>query len=337
MTSSPIAETPTPISRSSSPHPIIRLAGIRLIYGVLTLFVVSLIVFLATQVLPGNAAYSIVGPEASPQTLAAVERELHLDRSIFEQYTSWFGGVLRGDPGNSLVNQIPVWQFVYPRLIDSAVLICVAGIIGSVLAIGLGVFAALRRDSLFDHITSIAALVVTSLPDFVVAVGIIMFFATVFLHILPGASVLPPGVHAWNEPTLLILPVLAMVVIIIPYIFRSMRASMIAALESEYVEMARLKGLPAGRVALVHALPNAVAPTVQVVGLTFLYLAGGLVLVEYVFAYPGIGSALIGAVKSRDIPVLQFIVITLAAFYVVVNIASDVIALLVTPRRLVPT
>ena len=129
-----------------------------------------------------------------------------------------------------------------------------------------------------------------------------------FFHILPGASVLPPGVYAWNEPKLLILPVITMIIIIVPYIFRSMRANMIAALESEYVEMAHLKGLRPSRIAFVHALPNAVAPTVQVVGLTFLYLAGGLVLVEYVFAYPGVGSGLVGAVNSRDVPVIQFIV-----------------------------
>jgi peptide/nickel transport system permease protein len=123
------------------------------------------------------------------------------------------------------------------------------------------------------------------------------------------------------------------VVVIVPYIFRMMRAAMIEALESDYVEMARLKGVPEWRLVLMHALPNALAPTIQVIGLTFLYLAGGVVVVEFVFNFPGVGQGLVFAVNNRDIPVIQFIVVALAAFYVVMNIVTDVVALLATPRR----
>lgn len=318
----------------SKRHPVARLIGLRALSGVLTLFLVSIVVFLATQVLPGNAAYAIVGPEASPEALQAVEQQLHLDRSPIEQYTAWATGILSGNLGVSLTNRIPVWNFVYPRLINSFVLIVLAGILGSVLALTLGVFSALRRSGLFDHIMSVVALVITSIPDYLVAVFTIMLLSTNFLHILPGTSALAPGTYAWNSPKLIILPTLSLTIIMIPYIYRSMRANMIESLQSEYVEMANLKGLKPVRVALVHALPNAMAPTIQVVGLMFLYLAGGLVLVEYVFAYPGVGSGLVAAVNSRDVPVLQFIVVVLAGFYVIVNIASDVIALLATPRRL---
>ena len=218
-------------------------------------------------------------------------------------------------------------------LVNSAVLVVISGVVGSLIAVGLGIVVALRRDKALDKAASTVALAVTALPDFVIAIVVIMLFSTVAFHLLPGTSALPPGFYPWDEPSLLVLPVLTMVIVIVPYIFRSMRASMIEALNSEYVEMARLKGLPRWRMALVHALPNAIAPTIQVVGITFLYLAGGLVLVEYVYAYPGIGDGLVAAVNTRDVPVLQFIVIVLAGFYVVMNIASDVVALLASPRR----
>jgi peptide/nickel transport system permease protein len=164
----------------------------------------------------------------------------------------------------------------------------------------------------------------------------IILFATVVWDVLPAVSMVPPGAQAWSEPRELILPVATLVIVIVPYIFRMTRAAMVEALASDYAEMARLKGLPTWRVLAVHALPNAVAPVVQVIGLSFLYLAGGIVVVEFVFAFPGIGSSLVSAVSSRDVPTIQLIVLVLAGFYVFVNIMSDVVALLATPRRRQP-
>jgi peptide/nickel transport system permease protein len=149
-------------------------------------------------------------------------------------------------------------------------------------------------------------------------------------------SVITPGTPPWSSPSELVLPVATLVIVIVPYIFRMMRGAMIDSLESDYVEMARLKGMPKWRVLLVHALPNALAPTIQVIGLTFLYLAGGVVVVEYVFNYPGLGQELVAAVSDRDIPVIQFIVLILAAFYVAVNILTDVVSLAASPRRRLP-
>ncbi len=212
-------------------------------------------------------------------------------------------------------------------------LVVVTGVIGAVLGVGLGAAAALRKNGWFDHVASVAVLAVTSLPEFVVAIALIILLSTVVFHWLPAVSLLPPGTYAWNQPKLLILPVATLVIVIVPYIFRMMRAAMIEALESDYVEMARLKGAPERRVVLVHALPNAIAPTIAVIGLNFLYLAGGVVVVEYVFNFAGIGQGLVFAVSNRDIPVIQFIVVVLAAFYVLMNIVSDVVALLATPRR----
>src|SRR5215469_14648714 len=314
-------------------HPIASLVVRRLVMGVLTLVVVSVVVFLATQVLPGNAAFAVLGRGANPARLHALERQLHLNRGLVDQYWIWLSGLFTGKLGASLANGQPVWALVKPRLINSAVLVVVTGVIGALVGVGLGAAAALRKNGWFDHVTSVTALAVTSLPEFVVAISLIILLSTVVFHWLPAVSLLPPGTYAWSQPKLLILPVATLVIVIVPYIFRMMRAAMIESLESEYVEMARLKGVPEWRVVLVHALPNAVAPTVQVIGLNFLYLAGGVVVVEYVFNFPGIGQGLVNAVNGRDIPVIQFIVLVLAAFYVVMNIATDVIALMATPRR----
>jgi peptide/nickel transport system permease protein len=158
-------------------------------------------------------------------------------------------------------------------------------------------------------------------------------FSTLLLQLFPAVSVFAPGSPPWQHPSDLVLPVATLVLVTAPYVFRMMRGAMIEALESEYVEMAELKGLRRARVLFGHALPNAMAPTLQVIGLNLLYLAGGIVVVEYVFNYQGIGQALVAAVSDRDIPVIQLIVVLLAGFYVFVNIASDVMALIVTPRR----
>jgi peptide/nickel transport system permease protein len=305
----------------------------RIAIGVVTLFLVSVVVFVATQVLPGNAAYAVLGRSASPARVRALEIAMHLNRGILDQYWVWISGIFTGHLGNSLVNGLPVWGFVEPRIVNSAVLVVLAGAIGAIVGVALGAVAALRKDGWFDHVSSVVVLAVTSLPEFVVAIALIILFSTVVWHLFPAVSLLAPGTYAWDAPSLLVLPVATLVIVIVPYIFRMMRAATVEALESDYVEMARLKGAPEWRIVLMHALPNAVAPTIQVIGLNFLYLAGGIVIVEYVFNFPGIGQGLVDAVGTRDIPVIQFIVLVLAAFYVVVNIVTDVIALLATPRR----
>jgi peptide/nickel transport system permease protein len=319
-----------PASRS---HPILTLIARRVALGVITLFVVSVVIFAATEALPGNAAQAILGHSATPAQLHALEAQLHLNRSLVSQYGSWIGGVLTGDLGRSLANGASVGSVVGPALVNSVILVALAGIIGSLVGVALGALAALRKDSWFDQVSSVIALAVTSLPEFVIAIALVILFATVVVHALPAVSLLAPHRYAWSFPSQLVLPVITLALVIVPYILRMTRAAMVEALASDYVEMARLKGLPTRRVLLVHALPNAIPPVVQVLGLSFLYLAGGIVVVEYVFAFPGIGSSLISAVDNRDVPVIQMIVLILAGFYVFVNIASDVAALLASPRR----
>jgi peptide/nickel transport system permease protein len=330
------AGSPAPLGvgrTRSKNHPIARLILVRLGLGLVTLWAVTVVIFLATQALPGNAAYAVLGHSATPQRLHALEVQLHLNRSLVSQYLSWIGGVLHGDFGTSLANGEKVSTLIGPRIVNSAVLVIAAGVIGTIVAGILGMIAAAKRDSWFDHVVSVVLLAITALPEFVVAIALIILLSVVVLHALPATSTIPPGSHPWNNVKALILPVATLAIVIIPYIFRMVRGAMIEAMESDYVEMAELKGLKRWRVMMVHALPNSLPPIIQVVGLNLLYLAGGIVVVEYVFNYPGIGAALVDAVDNRDIPVIQFIVLLLAAFYVLVNIATDVIALMATPRR----
>jgi len=333
-----VTVTATPARPEPSPravaHPLLHLVRRRSVQGVLTLFLASVVVFVATEILPGNAAEAILGRnDTSAKRLQELESQLHLNRPAVDQYWTWLSGLFTGKLGRSLLNGQPVWSLVEPRLVNSAVLVLVAGVLGSLLGVGLGALAALRKDGWFDHVSSVVALAVTSLPEFVVAIGLIVLLSTAVWHVLPAVSTLPPGTYAWTDPQLLVLPCATLILVIVPYTMRMMRAAMIEALGSDYVEMARLKGVPEWRVVLVHALPNAIAPTIQVIGLGFLYLAGGIVVVEYVFNFPGIGQELVYAVNGRDIPTIQLIVVVLAAFYVIVNIIADVIALLATPRR----
>jgi peptide/nickel transport system permease protein len=332
-----VEAAPAPAAtRRSTRHPIAVLLGRRLALGVVTLVIVSFIVFWATQVLPGNASTAILGSQATPQRLKLLNHQLHLDRGLLSQYWSWVKGLLTGNPGVSLTSGVKVWTLVGPRLANSAALVVVSGVIGTIIGIILGAYAGLKKDRWPDRILSTTLLAVTALPEFVVAIALIVVLSTVVWHILPAVSLLPPGSYAWGHPKLMVLPVATLVIVIVPYLFRMMRAAMIEALESEYVEMARLKGVPPWRVVMFHALPNAIAPTIQVVGLNLLYLAGGIVVVEFVFNFPGVGQGLVSAVSDRDVPVIQFTVVVLAAFYVVVNIVTDLIALLATPRRRLP-
>jgi|tagenome__1003787_1003787.scaffolds.fasta_scaffold20986502_4 peptide/nickel transport system permease protein len=304
----------------------------RLLLGVLTLFLVSIVVFAATQLLPGDAARAVLGRDATPDRLAAFRREFHLNQSAVQQYWAWLSGLLQGRPGTSLANGLPVWLLVEPRVVNSFYLLVVVGIVGVPLSMGLGIWAALRRDRWFDHTTSTVTLAAAALPEFVVAIALIILFATVVFQALPPVSLVPPGTSVWSDPDVLVLPVATLTIVVVPYIYRMARGTMIEVLESEYIEMARLKGTPRRELLLRHALPNALAPTIQAIALTFAYLAGGVVVVEYVFGYPGIGQGLVNAVNARDLPTIQFIVLLLAGFYVLVNIVADVVAIMVTPR-----
>jgi peptide/nickel transport system permease protein len=316
----------------------LRLGGItgfiirRTLLGILVLFLVSVLVFVATQAL-GDPARAILGRNATPEALAALNKELNLDSSLVAQYFNWLGGLLHGSFGNSLAAQEPVSKLLGARLVNSAVIVVCAAVISIPLSIAIGSWAALRREKIFDNVTSNLMLVLAALPEFVVAVVLVIVFATtVFQNFLPAISPIPPGQRPWDVPKELILPVATLVIVVSPYVARIMRASMVEVLESDYVEMARLKGLPERTVLVRHALPNAIGPVFQVIAINLAYLAGGLVVIEYVFNYPGIGSALQDAVVNHDLPVVQALAMLIAGVYVVLNLLADIGTILVTPR-----
>jgi peptide/nickel transport system permease protein len=303
----------------------------RLLLGILVLFLVSVVVFIATQAL-GDPARAILGRDATPERLAALKAELNLEDSLVGQYVSWMGGLLHWSLGNSLASQQPVSELLGPKLVNSSVLVLLAAVVSIPLSIAVGSWAALRREKTFDNVTSNLMLVLAALPEFVVAVGLVILFSTSVFHWLPAISPVPPGSRPWEFPDELFLPVAALVIAVAPYVARIMRASMIEVLESDYVEMARLKGLPERTVLVRHALPNAIGPVFQVIAISLAYLAGGVVVIEYVFNYPGIGSALQDAVVNHDLPVVQALAMLIAAVYVVLNLLADVATILVTPR-----
>jgi peptide/nickel transport system permease protein len=304
----------------------------RLLLGLLILLLVSIVVFAATQALPGNAARAILGRDATPARLAALTRQLHLNQSAVSQYLHWLGGVVTGNFGTSAATEQPVSSLLSARILNSAFLVLVSALVALPLSIGLGVWMAVKRDKATDHILSIATLSLAALPEFVIGIGLIVLLATNVSHAFPAVSIIPPGQHAWNVPKAVVLPAATLVLAVTPYISRIMRGSMVEVLESEYVTMARLKGLSNRTVIWRHAVPNAIVPAIQVSALQLAYMAGGVVLVEFVFTFPGIGSSLVDAVGNRDIPVVQALVIIIAAVYVVVNLVADLLTIVVTPR-----
>jgi peptide/nickel transport system permease protein len=334
-------------SRALADRPIRAMIIRRALLGVLTIVMIAVIVYAATTVIPGDAATAILGHTASPGRIEKLRVELGLDEPVLTRFWHWATNAIQLDFGNSLSEGVAstqrgpaasnsVTSLAGERLENSAVLVLITAVISTLLGLLTGIYAAYRRDGFFDTVGSVVSLIASALPEFVVAIFCVLIFATSVFTWFPAISVLEPGVSILSEPEKLILPVLALVIVVTPYMFRMTRGAMIEALDSDYVEFARMKGVPTWRIAFRHALPNALPPIIQVVGLNLLFLAGGIVLVEAIFTYPGIGLMLVNAINGRDVPEIQYIVILLAVFYVILNIVTDVCVLLVTPRRRYP-
>jgi peptide/nickel transport system permease protein len=304
----------------------------RLALGIVTLFVVSLVVFTATQLLPSDPAQAILGRDANANSVAALRTKLGLDHTAFYQYTHWLKGIVTGDPGESFNARQPILDYIGDRVVNSLFLLVLASVISIPLSLLLGAISARRRDSAFDNVTSNTMLALASLPEFVVGIILVLLFSVRVWHLLPAVSTIGIGEGPWSDMKGMILPTATLVIGAVPYISRVVRASMIEVLESDYVEMARLKGAPEKLVLWRHALPNALGPVFQVIALNVAYFAAGVIVVEALFNYPGIGGALRDSVRVRDIPVIQFLVMVLAAVYVFTNLAADVATVLVTPR-----
>jgi peptide/nickel transport system permease protein len=302
----------------------------RLAIGVALLALVSVLVFAATQILPGDAASAILGRSATPAQKAIYRRQLGLDQPLPEQYWRWISHVPRGDLGRSVANQVPVTSFISARAGKSLVLALAALIVLLPVSVAFGVLAGIRRDRAVDHTISVTSLALIALPEFVTATFLIAFIA-VALKWLPPTSIVETG-GVLSNPTVLVLPVLTLCLTATPYVIRMVRSGVSETMSADYVQMARLSGIPERRVVWRHALRNAMAPTVQVLALTLQYLIGGIVIVETVFAYPGLGQGLVQAVIARDIPTVQGVAMLLAAVYIVINIVADVIVVLLIPK-----
>ena len=304
----------------------------RVLAGIPIVIALSLLVFLATQALPGDAAVAYLANSATPERLAAIREQLNLDDPIMVQYFSWASGVVQLDFGQTLTGEVSVSSILGERIQNTLILMASSGIVAMPLSILIGTYAAVRRGKLFDNVSSLVTLILASLPEFVVAIFLVFLLATNVFQIFPAISFVEPGTLAWADPKSLILPSLTLILAVTPYVSRIMRGSMIEVMESEYIQMARLKGLSERTVIMRHALPNAIAPTIQVIALQLAWLAGGVVVVEAIFAYPGIGTIMIDAVKSRDLPIVQAINLMIAALYVILNILADIGTILSTPR-----
>jgi len=310
---------------------IFKLIVRRVLLGVVTLLVVSFAVFALTNLL-GDPVHRMLGRGALPEVVKAKRAELGLDRPFFTRYFEWLKGLMTGDPGNSFSNGSPVMDIVGDRIKNSLFLMFVASMVSIPLSLFIGARAALRRDKTFDRVTSNQMLIFAAMPEFVVGAFLTVLLATNVWHVFPATSRIRPGQPPWSDWKGVILPAITLTLAVTPHVSRTMRAAMIEVLESDYVEMARLKGLPERAVLWRHAFPNAVGPTLQVIALNIAYLAGGVVVVESLFNYRGIGIALRDAIPVANAPVVQFIAMFIATIYVVCNLLADVGAILVTPR-----
>jgi len=314
---------------------ILTMVAQRLALGLLTLFVVSLIIFLGIELLPGDLTEAVLGQSATPETVAAFRRELGLDLPPHTRYFEWLGGILQGDFGKSLANQREISELIGVRFANTLFLAAIAAIISVPLAVTLGVLAALHRNSFFDRSVNVVTLSSISFPEFFVAYILILFLA-VNVNIFPSISNVSPDLGFWERVYRVMLPALTLTLVVVAHMMRMTRASIINLLASPYIEMANLKGLSRSRIIVHHALPNALAPIINVIVINLAYLVVGVVIVEVVFVYPGLGQLFVDSVIKRDVPVVQGSCLIFAATYILLNLTADVLSILSNPRLLHP-
>jgi len=324
-------------------NPLLKTVLQRLGLGLVTLFVVSVIIFTTVEMLPGDFARAILGQSATPETVAAFERDVGLDRPPVQRYFEWLGGVAHGDFGLSFSSlgalgggaKRTVMSLVAPRLKNTLFLAGMTAIIAVPLALALGMLAALYRNSWFDRVVNLVSLTSVSVPEFFIAY-ILMLFLAVRFPIFYSLANVTPDTPLLERIARCALPAMTLVLVIVAQMMRMTRAAIINLLASPYVEMARLKGVSPSRIIVHHALPNAWAPIATVIAFNLAYLVVGVVIVEVVFVYPGIGQLMVDAVSSRDIPVVQACALIFALAYILLNLLADVISIVTNPRLLHP-
>ncbi|WP_036765578.1 ABC transporter permease [Paracoccus pantotrophus] len=348
-----------------SVHPVVRIVLQRLMFGLLTLFLVSVIIFASVEMLPGSYANAILGQSATPETVAALEQRLGLDQPAYIRYFEWIGNAVQGDLGSSFAGGgergRPVAEVIGPRLGNTMFLAMLAALVAVPVAIILGLLTALYRNTWFDRICNGFGLGLISLPEFFVAYLLTYvivlrdsFAFTGFaaalpawatsgiewlLHALPQFPILAnvnTDASFWERSWSSSLPAITLTLVTVSHMMRMTRATIINLLASPYIEMARLKGVSPFAIVVSHALPNAWAPIANVIAFNLAYLIVGVVVVEVVFVYPGVGQLMVDAVRSRDIPVVQACALIFAATYILLNLAADIISIVTNPRLLHP-
>ena len=313
----------------------------RLGLGLLTLFVVSLIIFWGVQLLPGDVCQEILGQSATDETVAACRRDLKLNLPWYVRYFSWLFDFLQGDMGRSLANQREISELLGVRLGNTFFLAILAAVISVPLAVALGVLAALYRGSIFDRAISAATLSSISFPEFFVAYILILVLAAFPLQfwdisVFPSISVINDDLGFGERVRRTMLPALTLTLVVVAHMMRMTRAAIVNLMASPYIEMANLKGLTRSHVIVRHALPNALAPIINVIAINLAYLVVGVVVVEVVFAYHGLGQLLVDSVSTRDIPVVQASGLIFAMVYILLNLTADVLSIATNPRLMHP-
>lgn len=305
----------------------------RLGLAVLTLWLVSVLVFVATATL-GDPIRAILGRDynSNPGRVQQLEELLGTDQSVVSRYLDWAGGLLTGDLGTSLASTRPVGELISGSVLNSAVLVALSALVMIPLAFGVAMISAHYRRRRPDTVIQTVLLAIAGLPEFVIGVLLIALLATTVFKVFPAVTISSPTGNPWDNPEAMVLPTLTLVLWVAPYVSRIVRASLLEVIDSDYVELARLKGIPEGVVMRKHALLNAIVPGIQVVALQLAFLAGGVVVVETLFSYPGVGLQLVDAVRNHDVPVVQALSMIIAGVYVVVNLVADLLSILLTPR-----
>ena len=307
----------------------------RIALGLLTLFVISLIIAFGVELLPGDLAQEILGQGATPEGLRVLRLQLGLDTPPHIRYLDWLGGMVTGDMGLSLANKRPISELIGPRLSNTLFLGGFAALIAIPVALILGILAALYRNSLYDRGVNIFTLTSISFPEFFIAYILILFFA-IKLGWFPGISNISTELSFAEKLYRTLLPAASLTLVVVAHMMRMTRTSIINLLSSPYIEMAQLKGIKPLRIITRHALPNALAPIVNVIAINLAYLVVGVVIVEVVFVYPGLGQLLVDSVSKRDVPVVQACSMLFASVYILLNLSADIISIVTNPRLLYP-
>jgi peptide/nickel transport system permease protein len=310
---------------------ILKLILRRIVTGIVTMLFISVIIFVAVEVLPGDVAARALGRFATEESKRIFREQLHLDRPIPERYALWISGVVRGDFGKSIINQIPVTDILRPKLLNTLLLGSFAFLIYIPISIILATLAAVSRDGPLDAAISLATLVGLSTPEFVLGTVLLFLFA-VDIRLFPALSVIETAKTLPEVLHVLTLPAVTLAIAMGVYAIRMLRDSLIEVLDSEYVRTATLKGLPRFRVVFWHALPNALVPALNVTALNLAYLIGGVVIVERVFSYNGIGSLLVESIFLRDAPLIEATTLLVSGIYIAGNLVADVLAIVLNPR-----